>query len=380
MNATEEMTRRLDVAAYVDEVRAGLADLAGDDREDLVDGLEADLTERLLETDPGASPERVLGPPAAYAAELRAAAGFPSVPTRGRRDWGRATERVRERLVAAGERPAVRALAEFLVAMRPAWWVIRAWIALQVADLWFGGWPSSWMISVDGYFWGGLILLAAIAVSVQIGRGAWWPDSERSPWPRRLLWGLNAFAVAAIPFVLGSMPTTQSGGYDVGWARDPGRFADNGLRVDGRPVHNVYAYDAAGKPVLGVQLFDADGKPIAVSDYRSREGRSWGSYYVAYAWPWTMSEADDSTNVFPIPVKKQPDRGFEQHPFGGDDPATPRLPFDRVPALSAEARDEIARAMSGLGLAPAAEPTERPGDAGDKADKQGRDGRATIGR
>ena len=50
MNAAHPMTRRLDVAEFVDQVKAHLADLSPEDREDLIDGLEADLTERLEES------------------------------------------------------------------------------------------------------------------------------------------------------------------------------------------------------------------------------------------------------------------------------------------------------------------------------------------
>ena len=58
-------------------MREHLADLTEEERDELLDGLEADLSEQLDAGD--ALPE-----PASYAAELRAAAGIP-VPTRSRR-------------------------------------------------------------------------------------------------------------------------------------------------------------------------------------------------------------------------------------------------------------------------------------------------------
>ena len=32
--------------------------------------------------------------------------------------------------------------------------------------------------------------------------------------------------------------------------------------MNGRPVGNVYAYDAAGRPLVGVQLFDQEGSRL----------------------------------------------------------------------------------------------------------------------
>src|SRR3954464_4940069 len=65
------------VAEFAAAVRAALTDLAPDEIDELTDGLEADLTDRLSDTD-----ATELGDPRAYAEELRAAAGVPrrSVP------------------------------------------------------------------------------------------------------------------------------------------------------------------------------------------------------------------------------------------------------------------------------------------------------------
>ncbi|CAN5620112.1 hypothetical protein BH10ACT10_BH10ACT10_28780 [soil metagenome] len=57
------------VAAFVAAVRGRLADLTEEEREELIGGLEADLSERLSEG------EADLGDPAAYAAELRGGGG-----------------------------------------------------------------------------------------------------------------------------------------------------------------------------------------------------------------------------------------------------------------------------------------------------------------
>jgi hypothetical protein len=76
----------VDLQRYVDEVRRELADLPDDARDELTDGLAADLSELVAEQGSGGLPR-----PDEYAAELRAAAGLP--PARRRPvlapDWWR---------------------------------------------------------------------------------------------------------------------------------------------------------------------------------------------------------------------------------------------------------------------------------------------------
>jgi hypothetical protein len=238
-------------------------------------------------------------------------------------------------------RPRSRALLDFLDSTRPVWWVVRAWVALQVADLMFGGWPHGWMVSINGYATGAVVLLIAMVISVQIGRGVWWPGSSEAPTATWLLRGLNLFGAVALVAVLGQMP---SGSYDdsyVGVAWDPGQRADGGLRIDGEPVSNVFAYDAAGQPLTGVQLFDQAGEPLAIKKYERKLGPR--SFEVAYPWAWTMSPANDSTNVFPMPVRRQVDT--ERGADGGEAPAI-ILPFARVPELPIETRAEMAKVQA----------------------------------
>ena len=64
-----------EVAQFVAAVRAELADLDPEVVEELTGGLEADLTDSLE-----AAPGNGFGDPAAYAAELRSAAGLPPRP------------------------------------------------------------------------------------------------------------------------------------------------------------------------------------------------------------------------------------------------------------------------------------------------------------
>ncbi len=77
MNDTMRLDVRDEVDAFVAEVERRLADLTAEERDELVGGLRADLADRLADHDGPEPPEQVLGDPASYAAELRAAAGFP---------------------------------------------------------------------------------------------------------------------------------------------------------------------------------------------------------------------------------------------------------------------------------------------------------------
>jgi hypothetical protein len=113
------------VLQFVREVRAALDDLAPEEVDELTEGLAADLSEGVDE-----SPS--LGDPAAYAAELRAAAGLP--PREPRPDPSalatvatldrRALDAAGAWLARQGWWPPVR---DFLVDLRPAWWVARGW-------------------------------------------------------------------------------------------------------------------------------------------------------------------------------------------------------------------------------------------------------------
>jgi HAAS len=72
---TEPLLERR-AADYLDEVRSHLADLPTDERDDLLEDLEAHVHEVTAATD--GPLDDALGPPAAFAAELRASAGLAS--------------------------------------------------------------------------------------------------------------------------------------------------------------------------------------------------------------------------------------------------------------------------------------------------------------
>jgi len=288
---------RPEVRDFVRAVRARLVDLTDEEREELVGGLDADMGDLVAERGVDALPD-----PAAYATELRSAAGFTpetAAPRgqlrdrtmvwldRGGATWGRWTE--------TGDHLGVPA---FLHTLRPAWWVLRALCATAlVAELFGSQGPF-------GLTFGLLLLAAAFTtVSVQIGRGAWWPGTmlARSLTLRVLLIALNIFAVLMLPVMFNRFLAQQETYYGV----DEPTYPGTGLAMNGRPVENVYAYDAAGRPLVGVQLVDQEGRRLSISPTQYDE---LGTLSKALT-PW-MNGRTKLYSVFPMPAQAaDPDTG-----------------------------------------------------------------------
>jgi hypothetical protein len=305
VNATTDLNPQ--VTAFLARVRADLSDLPDEERDELLDGLEADVSEQLAAGDelPDAS---------AYAEELRAAAGLPATrrrvlphlarPSRPPRlaDW---PDLARAEWFALTERSsATRQAWSVLDAARPAWWVLRAWIAVTLLDQLAGPWEyvSLWP-TLGPSLIGPLLLVGAAVVSVLIGQGTVWPGAgpDRTTSARLVLIGLNAFAVVVPLTFTGdgsqSTPYVDGSGYNAGFHDANHR---PGLRNGSEVVRNIYAYDADGKPLQGVQLFDQQGRPVAVSATSSMgEGPD-----RQVTCPW-LNGTTQLFNVFPLPQRAQ---------------------------------------------------------------------------
>jgi hypothetical protein len=229
------------VQRYLDEVRAALGDLPPDERDELLEDLSDHLATVLAE-DAGSLRDR-LGEPAAYASELRAAAGMGAAAPRGpRRDrdwwrerWGRVDRRV-------GTTLGHDALTEWLRTLRPGWWVLRGLLVgallLAAAEVRPEG---------PGLLFALLVMLALVAVSVRLGvamRGV-------RGWAQWVT-GLGSFVLVVIalgvfdPSRLWTVPSPAS------------------TVIYNNPVEEVYPYDADGRPLQGVRLFDQNGMPINI--------------------------------------------------------------------------------------------------------------------
>lgn len=252
MNDTLNDTRadtRIDLDRYVGEVRRHLADLDADTRDELTEGLAADLVELVEEEGQGA-----LRRPEEYAAELRAAAGL-------------APARRRPLLAPDWWRPAW----DVAVAALPAWWVARAWAWVMLLHL------VLWSPHEDGYdvpwlpttSWGTGLLLWGVAavVSIQIGRGRLWPGRR----------GSTAALVALVLLEAGSVV-----GAVVAWdhvdlvlddrqqayGQDVGDVNPAVITYQDRQSCSLRVFDAEGKRVLDARVVDQEGRALPL---RNRE-------------------------------------------------------------------------------------------------------------
>ena len=298
------------VERYLGGLRAALADLPPGELAEIVDDAREHLREVAAELGPGpdgaqpADLEARLGTPAAYAADLRAAAGYapaPAVAPPPRRIRGGmalgllvlatvvvllAAVAVPEAAVLVGlpvalvgflfvvrrgpRVPDVAALAPvralraavprpdapggrivgFLASLQPAWWVLRGLVGAQLLVSVFGG----------GGGVAPVLLLALVAVPVSVWLG------HLSRRDRRWLWAvvpLNALAAVLATSALTALPRSDA---DPSPADVDAQTYPTGLVQDGIPVRDLRPFDANGAPLTGVHLFDQDGRRIVTLD------------------------------------------------------------------------------------------------------------------
>ena len=248
-----------EVHRYLQAVRAHLTDLSPDDKDELLEDLEEHLLEVAAEED-GTLEER-LGPPAAYAEELRVSAGLAawSEGEAGLIDRLSHSQPIR-RAAAALETPQARALRGFVEDVRPGWWVLRGYLGiliLGVISARNNGLSLRESIPIPlafgSYVWGVILVPIAIWVSVQLGRRA---ARDKRAWLVSL--AATAVVLGAGFTVLGDL---GSGAY---------AYADDGSTIeapylhheDGTAIANICPYSTDGKLLTGVLLFDSRGRAI----------------------------------------------------------------------------------------------------------------------
>lgn len=311
-----------EVAAFAAAIRTYLDDLPAEDVDDLTGGLEADLLEQASDQDGALT----LGDPELYAAELRASAGFPErralVPPKRR--WRDAVADARAALVRRIRATPVGAwLTDFVIALRPVWWLLRGWAVYELATLVAGKFsmdpltPSRWPF-----------LLAAVLVSVQWGRGKWLPTS----WLKTVRTLVSIVTAIALPFLLtAAINSTGTTYLTVTQFTEPAPD-QTGLWIDGARVSNIFAYDADGNPLTNVQLFNQIGEPLTTvgSDYVDQDHDYF--YFIgtdASTVPFLGAYGGRNWNVFPLDVVKNPDGG--EPDLKNARAAAP--PFAKVPSL-----------------------------------------------
>lgn len=232
---------------YLEQVKEALADLADEERAELLDDVSQHLADIGAE-DGGHSLRDRLGDPAAYAEELRTAAGLGSQTLVGDSPLRNPGE-----VLTAG----IQGGRELIADLRPAWWIIRGAL-LAALPFWLGSnaddnfpVPSPG----DNHALGLVFLLIGAGLSAWLGRSA-----DRPSW-RRL--GIATNVLFFIGLVLTSLspvaaPTPSQSVQFV--PQMPGQLGV--LASPHGPVTNIYPYDSQGRPLEGVLLFDQDGRPL----------------------------------------------------------------------------------------------------------------------
>lgn len=262
------MTSEDEVVGYAAEVRAELADLPVADNAELWEDLEDHLREVAAE-DAGTLRER-LGEPAVYARELRQAAGLPepgeaTAPRESAVSWRMLKSRAHGLSKTALRRirahRAGREVLDFLPGLRPAWWVLRAWVAVRLLEALTtddGLWRDVALVPRIGQsrLLGLVALVTAIPASVYLARS----DVARAGWRRRgVLVAEGALAVVAVGVVLSTGSNSEPVQNPVPWqvAYNEQHGAAPGLNQDGQEISNLWVFDKDGKPL------DGDGQVVA---------------------------------------------------------------------------------------------------------------------
>src|SRR5207237_9800114 len=121
-----------DVATYAASVRAALSNLPTDHTDVLLEDLDDDVREVAAEAE-GPLAER-LGPPEQYAQELRTAYGAAHA---GGKRQDRALHDLRRAIDLVTASAWYRQVRAFLPELRPAWWVLRAYLLVLVITVAF---------------------------------------------------------------------------------------------------------------------------------------------------------------------------------------------------------------------------------------------------
>ncbi len=330
------------VVEFVEKVRLRLSDLDPEVRNELTDGLEADLSELVAEHG-GSQPlgeislEDVVGPPEEYADELRSAADLPAYQAlmgKPRRIWGEVLDGWRNKFLVLTSQPALRGIWQALVGFRPIWWIVRAWAAcLLVDELVLTPYArGASFLPTENVLLGVIVVMGASALSVQIGRGRLWPGTQQAS-ARTVLGLLNALAVVVVPTIIASAIYIHDQRVEQLNAQRTeqlnAQLSQRGLTNDGVDVCNIQPYDAAGNPLYGVQLFDELGSPLVVGcqDW-SQEG------YLA----WKLGDIE-RWNVFPL--------GLPDPLEGEDQPFFPPRERMTVPGVTSPAPPPTAGEVTG---------------------------------
>ena len=253
-------TAQDEINLYVFAVRAALGDLPESLRDELLEDLPEHLAEVVADGE-GSLAER-LGSPEAYAEDLRTTAGFvggfPDPPRRAARlielrdqalvHLGRLDTRLGPLFGAAH-------VSEFLVQLRPAWWVLRGYLAAMVLA-WLlddSGQPIGLLPRIGGSEVVALLLLAiGVLVSIWFGRRS----MSLTKWPQRALY---AGSVILVLVALAGFSEADSSSRDA-------NYTDVNYDNPYGNVEDLFVYDEQGRLVTNARIFDQNGSPLRLGN------------------------------------------------------------------------------------------------------------------
>jgi len=281
-------TEQYEITNYLHAVRAALGDLPETTRDELLDDLPEHLAEVLAEAG-GTLVER-LGPPEAYAAELRASIGFvggfpdPPPPDKLAELRDAVLGRLRVLDVKAGPLFGYERASAFLVLLRPGWWVLRGYLVAMVVAwaLDDSGQPMGLLPRIGGSELIALLLIAgAVLGSIWLGRRSF-TFTER--WPR---WALYAGSTVLVLVAIGGFASADSSSRDANYSDVN---YDSGPGYGG--VQDVFVYDEQGRLVTGARIFDQDGTPIQLGNpYCVEDGSGGYEHSVHMGYPYCPEQA-----------------------------------------------------------------------------------------
>jgi hypothetical protein len=242
---------------FLAAVEAELSDLPAEDRSALLEDLALHLEALAAEDDDRPLDVRI-GAPAVYAADLRAAAGLPARPGAENSSPSGFSERLARMRTVRAVRESLRLASE----LRPAWWVLRGYLAVLVPCQLISDWVRNFPVPapLGSQTLGLLLVVAAVIGSVFLGR-------RRLPRAAGLL-----VAATGVLLVLVSIGIARDARHDLigrinaaAWAPGPEvPSEEHPLLSRYGPVTDVYPYAADGTPLDGVLLYDQDGRPLKV--------------------------------------------------------------------------------------------------------------------
>ncbi|RZS39309.1 putative membrane protein [Herbihabitans rhizosphaerae] len=303
------------VESYVDALKKALSDLPSSEVEEILDDVRPQLVDVAAELPTIEAMTERLGTPEKYAAELRAAAGYPNTAATASADWsarlavlglligvgsvllggiylGLVWFRMFTRISPLGEAERTMVLAVIAagltvlaitvvfvrgngrmarIAALPG--LRRATSALDDADHPIGGYlrslqPGWWLVralamvavvSLPVSTFGSpvawactIVLVGLLALPGSVYFGKRAARNRRSPW----------LAITANALIVGILLTGVFVVFKQASQGPAVVYSARGLTHDGVDTHNLYAFDGSGRPIPDFYLYDQNGKPI----------------------------------------------------------------------------------------------------------------------